>query len=128
MVRRGVSGLVSDDPIRDARGTIDTGLPIWCRGAASPPAAASMGFVGWNQPIGCGGVAVYPGDWVIADGDGAMIIPREQTARVIEEAETLDRQEEWIIGEVRSGAALTGLYPMSDESRARFEACTEDDA
>lgn len=128
MVVRGVCGLVTDGPIRDAKSTIGTGLPIWCRGAASPPAAASMGFVGWNQPIGCGGVAVYPGDWVVADGDGAVIVPRGQTSRVIEEAKTQDRQEAWIIREVRTGSALTGLYPMSDETRARFEASSEDGA
>ena len=52
-----------------------TGLPVWCRGTAAPPSVAGLTFVGWQQPIGCGGVAVFPDDVVVVDDDGAVLHP-----------------------------------------------------
>jgi regulator of RNase E activity RraA len=52
-------------------GVLGTGLPVWCQGAAAPPSVAGLTFVGWQQPIGCGGVAVFPDDVVVVDDDGA---------------------------------------------------------
>ena len=60
--QRGVAALVTDGPVRDLEGVLGTGLPVWCRGAAAPPSVAGLTFVGWQQPIGCGGVAVFPDD------------------------------------------------------------------
>jgi regulator of RNase E activity RraA len=56
-------------------GVLGTGLPVWCQGAAAPPSVAGLTFVGWQQPIGCGGVAVFPDDVVVVDDDGAVLIP-----------------------------------------------------
>jgi regulator of RNase E activity RraA len=75
MVKRGIGALISDGVVRDVAGVLATGLPIWCNGAASPPSVASLTFVAWQQPIGCGGVAVFPGDVVVVDDDGAVLIP-----------------------------------------------------
>lgn len=60
MVRRGVAGLVTDGVMRDAAGVLATGMNVWCSGIAAPPSVAGLTFVGWQEPIGCGGVAVYP--------------------------------------------------------------------
>ena len=57
---RGVAALVTDGVVRDVAGVLDTGLPVWCKGAAAPPSVAGLTFVNWQQPIGCGGVAVFP--------------------------------------------------------------------
>ena len=75
MVKRGVAGLVTDGAVRDVAGVLGTGLPVWCKGVAAPPSVAGLTFVGWQEPIACGGVAIFPDDLVLADGDGAVVIP-----------------------------------------------------
>ena len=64
--------LVTDGVVRDLAGVLGTGLPVWCQGAAAPPSVAGLTFVDWQQPIGCGGVAVFPDDVVVVDADGAV--------------------------------------------------------
>src|SRR5207302_7688392 len=76
MAKRGVAALITDGVVRDAAGVRGTGLPVWCSGAAAPPSVAGLTFVGWQEPIGCGGVAVFPDDVVVVDGDGAVLIPQ----------------------------------------------------
>src|SRR4029077_9401185 len=82
MRKRGVAGVVTDGVMRDLVGVIGTGLPIWCQGAAAPASVAGLTFVNWQEPIGCGGVAVFPGDVIVADDDGAVVIPAALTAEV----------------------------------------------
>ena len=60
MAQRGVAALVTDGVVRDVAGVLGTGLPVWCQGVAAPPSVAGLTFVGWQEPIGCGGVAVFP--------------------------------------------------------------------
>ncbi len=122
MRRRGVAGLVTDGVMRDASGVLATGLPVWCQGAAAPPSVAGLTFVGWQQPIGCGGVAVFPDDVVVVDADGAVVIPAALLNDVIAAAPEQERLEAWIMGEVERGVALPGLYPPNAETRARYEA------
>src|SRR6202049_249054 len=75
MVKRGVAALVTDGVVRDLTGVLATGLPVWCMGAAAPPSICGLTFVGWDQPIACGGVAVFPNDAIVVDRDGAVVIP-----------------------------------------------------
>ncbi|MFZ4860417.1 MAG: ribonuclease activity regulator RraA, partial [Desulfuromonadaceae bacterium] len=75
MVKRGVAALVTDGVVRDVSGVLGSGLPVWCSGAAAPPSVAGLTFVDWQAPIACGGVAVFPGDVVVVDDDGAVLIP-----------------------------------------------------
>jgi regulator of RNase E activity RraA len=79
-----------------------------------------MIFAGWQQPIGCGGVAVFPDDIVVADSDGAVLIPAAYLDQVLAEAPEQERVEGWIMAEVRRGAELPGLYPMNDATKARY--------
>lgn len=121
MAVRGVAGLVTDGVLRDGAGVAQSGLSVWCGGLAAPASVAALTFVGWQQPIGCGGVAVLPGDVIVADGDGAVVVPRALVEGVAEAAVVREREEAWVMGEVQRGVALPGLYPMSDETRARYE-------
>lgn len=121
MRERGVAALVTDGVVRDVAGVRATGLPVWCQGAAAPPSVAGLTFVAWDQPIGCGGVAVFPDDVVVVDEDGAVLIPAAQLAHVVAEAPEQERLEDWIMGEVKGGATLPGLYPPNAENRARYE-------
>jgi regulator of RNase E activity RraA len=122
MARRGVAGLVTDGVVRDVAGVLGTGLAVWCRGHAAPPSVAGLTFVGWQEPVGCGGVAVFPNDVVVADADGAVLIPAAVLDEVIALATEQERLEEWIMREVEQGASLPGLYPPNEENRARYEA------
>ena len=121
MVKKGVAALVTDGVIRDAAGVLSTSLPVWCNGIAAPPSVASLTFVGWQEPIACGGVAVFPNDIVVVDDDGAVLIPAAMLAAVLVEAPEQERLETWIMGEVDGGAQLPGLYPMSADTKARYE-------
>jgi regulator of RNase E activity RraA len=119
---RGVAGLITDGVVRDVAGVISTGLPVWCKGAAAPPSVAGLTFVGWQEPIACGGVAVFADDAIVVDDDGAVVIPQAMLDGVVEEAIEQEKLEAWIVDEVRAGVPLPGLYPANAETKARYEA------
>jgi regulator of RNase E activity RraA len=119
---RGVAGLVTDGVVRDVAGVVATGLPVWCMGVAAPPSVAGLTFVNWQEPIGCGGVAIFPNDVIVVDEDGAVVIPRGLLNEVVDAAVEQEKLEEWIIAEVQAGASLPGLYPPNAENKARYEA------
>ena len=126
MAQRGVAALVTDGVLRDLEGVLSTGLPVFASGAAAPPSVAGLTFVGWDEPVGCGGVAVFPDDVVVADRDGAVLIPAAYLEQVLTDAPEQERMEGWIMEQVtQHDAALPGLYPMNDETRTRYEASKE---
>ncbi len=120
MAYRGVAGLVTDGVVRDLAGVLGTGLPVWCSGAAAPPSVAGLTFVAWQQPIACGGVAVFPGDVVVVDDDGAVLIPAALLNDVLKLAPEQEHIEAWIMEEVKRGVPLPGLYPMDAQTQARY--------
>lgn len=122
MAKRGVAALVTDGSVRDAAGILGTGLPVWCSGVAAPASVAALTFVDWQQPIGCGGVAVFPQDVIVADGDGAVVIPAALLATVAAAGPPQERLEAWILAEVAKGANLPGLYPPNEAAMARYRA------
>ena len=121
MMKRGVAALITDGVIRDLEGVLGTGLPVWCDGTAAPPSVAGLTFVGWGEPIGCGGVAIFPDDVIVADRDGAVVIPKALLDHVLEAGPEQEAQEAWIVGEIGQGAPLPGLYPMNAETKARYQ-------
>ncbi len=125
MHKRGVVALITDGVLRDLEGVEASGLPVWCSGIAAPPSVAGLTFVGWQDPIACGGVAVFPDDLIVADRDGAVVVPQALIEEVAELGLEQERLEGWIMHEVNQGAALPGLYPINDENRARYEADTK---
>jgi regulator of RNase E activity RraA len=121
MKKRGVAALVTDGALRDVAGVLATGLPVWCQGAAAPPSVARLTFVNWQEPIGCGGVAVFPEDIMVLDADGVTLIPAALLNEVLAAAPEQERFEAWIMQEVENGVALPGLYPPNAETKARYE-------
>ncbi|MBI1204817.1 MAG: ribonuclease activity regulator RraA [Rhodopseudomonas sp.] len=121
MVKRGVAGLITDGVMRDKPGVIATGLPLWCQGVAAPASVNQLTFVGWNEPIGCGGCAIFPGDMIVADDDGAVVIPADLVDFVASEGEEHELLETWLVQEVEKGEKLPGLYPPNEENKKRYE-------
>lgn len=125
MQKRGVAALVTDGVVRDVAGVLGTHLPVWCQGVAAPPSVAGLTFVGWQEPIACGGVAVYPDDVIVVDEDGAVLIPAALLDDVLALAPEQERLEAWIMTQVEAGVPLPGLYPPNEESKARYAAETK---
>jgi regulator of RNase E activity RraA len=122
IAKRGVAALITDGVVRDVAGVLATGLPVWCRGVAAPPSVAGLTFVNWQEPIGCGGVAVFPNDLIVADSDGAVVIPAALVDDVVKLGPEQELLEGWIMREVERGVPLPGLYPANAETKARYEA------
>jgi regulator of RNase E activity RraA len=121
MVKRGVAGLITDGVMRDKHGVIATGLPVWCAGVAAPASVNQLTFVGWNEPVGCGGSAIFPGDMIVADDDGAVVIPQALVDFVADEGAEHELLESWLVQEVEKGEKLPGLYPPNEENKKRYE-------
>jgi regulator of RNase E activity RraA len=122
MNKRRVTALVTDGAVRDKTGVLASELPVWCAGVAAPASVNGLTFVGWQEPIGCGGCAIFPGDVIVCDDDGAVVIPQNLVGFVAEEGLEHERMESFIVHEVEGGAKLPGLYPMNAETKIRYEA------
>lgn len=120
MAAKGAVGLITDGAMRDLDGIRKTGLPVWCNGICAPPSVAHLTFVDWQQPIGCGGVAIYPNDVMVADRDGAVVIPRTFVGAVIEAGREAEQLEEWILQKVLDGRRLPGLYPPDQTTTEEY--------
>jgi len=123
---RGAAGLVSDGCLRDSDEIAHMDFPVYCAGAAAPLNLARHHAVEYNVPIGCGGVAVYPGDIVVGDADGVVIVPRHLADEVSQEAMEMERFERFISDEIQRGRPLIGTYPPSSEVRARYSGWVKD--
>ncbi len=120
--RRGVAGMVTDGGMRDTPSVAGLAMPVFI-GAAAPPASFHRHCaVDMNVPIGCGGVPVYPGDVLVGDGEGVVVIPRHLADEVAREAAEQERFEAWVLDQVKAGRPTFGLYPPDEETRRRYEA------
>jgi len=122
MKKRNVAALITDGVVRDRAGVLRSALPVWCAGIAAPASVNGLTFVGWQEPIGCGGCAVFPGDLIVADDDGAVVIPQSMIEFVAQEGAEHELYESWVVNEVENGAKLPGLYPPNDDAKARYAA------
>ncbi len=119
---RGIAGLVTDGVVRDFKGVAASGLPVLCRGAAAPASIVAFSNGGCQLPVACGGVTVHPGDGIIADRDGAVVIPAALLREVVDDGETQEEYERWVLGEVTGGHVVRGLYPPDERTKERYEA------
>jgi competence protein ComEC len=119
---RGVAGVVSDGPMRDVVGIASVGLPVLCAGAAAPASMNEIMPIDVGLPIGCGGVAVFPGDIVVTDLDGAVVIPRHMADELARDAFEQERVERFVLREVKRGRTIDGLYPPNDKATADYRA------
>lgn len=119
---RGCAGVVTDGGLRDADEIGSLAMPSFCAKPSAPTNLTKHQALDINVPIGCGSVAVFPGDIAVGDGDGVIIIPAELVQEIAIEAKGMERYEAWVVEQVNAGESIIGLYPMNDETRARYEA------
>jgi len=85
--------LVADGVVRDLDGIRASRFPVWAQGTAAPASISALTFAGWGDPIGCGGVAVFSGDLIVADNDGAVVIPRDLASNILDQCLEQERVE-----------------------------------
>jgi regulator of RNase E activity RraA len=118
---RGVAGVVTDGGLRDSQTIEKLPWPAYCGARSAPLNLVRHHAVESQVPIGCGGVAVYPGDVVVGDEEGVVVIPANIAEQVAAEAAAQNEFEEWVEGKVKEGRSIFGLYPPSAETRAEYE-------
>ena len=117
---RKVAGIVTDRGFRDSPTIAGLGFPAYPRRPSAPTGPIFHHAADLGLPIACGGVAVYPGDVMVGDGEGVVCIPAHLVAEVAEEAAEMTAYEDFVQERVEAGARLPGLYPASEASRAEF--------
>ncbi|WP_194910971.1 ribonuclease activity regulator RraA [Catenulispora rubra] len=120
--RRGGAGIVVDGRIRDAARVRQLGVPIWCTGT-TPHYASQTELFPWayDVPVAAGGVLCLPGDVVVADDDGAVIVPAGKALELVQDAEDHEDWESFSRMRLEQGARLSDYYPLSPNSRAEYE-------
>lgn len=119
---RGCAGVVTDGGLRDSDEISQLEIPSFCARPSAPTNLTKHQAVDINVPIGCGGVAVFPGDIAVGDGDGVIIVPAELADAIATEAKEMEIYEGWVIDQVKAGASIIGLYPMNDETQSKYKA------
>lgn len=119
---RGAAGLVSDGPVRDSGEIAKMDFPVYCAGGSAPLNLIHHHAIDLDVPIGCGGVAVYPGDVIVGDVEGVVVIPRHLADEVAADAAEQEKLEAFILERIEGGAKLPGTYPPNAETRAAYEA------
>src|SRR5512134_3228807 len=119
---RGVAGVVTDGGLRDSPTIEKLAWPAYCGARSAPLNLVRHHAVESQVPIGCGGVAVYPGDVMVGDQEGVVVIPAKMAEEVAKEAEAQTVFEDWVEAKVKEGRSIFGLYPPNAETKAEFEA------
>jgi len=119
---RGVAGLVTDGGLRDTPDISQRAFPVYCKAPSAPISLLTQHAVESNVPIACGGVAVFPGDVIVGDGEGVVVVPRGVADEVAAQACEQEKLEEFVQLEIAAGRPLPGTYPPDAETRARYEA------
>lgn len=122
IARRGAVGLVTDGAVRDATGVAAVGMPVFAAGAHPLQHTAVHVAADEQLPIQCGGVLVLPGDVIVGDDDGVVVLPRALAAAVAADAAEQERLEQFVLRRIDAGSSIRGVYPPNDATRAEYEA------
>lgn len=115
LMQRGVEGVVTDGGFRDSPEIGALPFPAYHNRPSAPTNLTLHQALDIDVPIGCGDVAVWPGDILVGDGEGVVVIPRAIAAAIADEAVAMTRYEDWVLNKVRSGTSILGVYPLTDE-------------
>ena len=119
---RGVEGIVTDGGFRDTEAMADIALPAFQQAPAPPATNIGLHPIDLDVPINCAGVAVYPGDILVGDADGVVVIPAHLADDVAEEAFEATQYEIFVQHRISQGASILGLFPATEQSLLEYEA------
>jgi len=123
MKYRGAAGVIVDGVVRDAMQIQDVGLPVWGKGVHGAANSRTLWPVEYDVPVSCGGCTVIPGDYIIADGDGVVVIPAIYAGQIAEQGAETEQREQFIRMKIRSeGYSTDHAYPPNDDVLAEYEA------
>jgi regulator of RNase E activity RraA len=114
LMKRGAEGIVTDGGLRDTLDIAGLDFPTYLNRASAPTNLTKHQAIDINVPIGCGDAPVWPGDTIVGDGDGVVVIPRHLVDEITEEAVEMTRFEDFVYKEVLGGRSIIGLYPATD--------------
>lgn len=115
LMKRGVAGMVTDGGFRDSAEIAELDFPSFHQFPSAPTNLTLHQAIAVNEPIGCGDVAVFPGDYIVGDDDGVMVIPQNIAEEVAQECLEMTLFEEFVLDKVNEGRTIIGLYPPTDE-------------
>jgi regulator of RNase E activity RraA len=115
LMKRGVAGVVTDGGFRDAAEIAKLDIPAYHKRPSAPTNLTVHQAIDINVPIGCGDAPVFPGDIVVGDGDGVVVIPAHLATEVANEAIEMTAFEDFVTEMVMQGRSILGLYPPTDD-------------
>ncbi len=115
LMKRGGAGVVTDGGFRDAATIADLDIPAYHTRPSSPTNLTNNEAIAINEPIGCGDAPVFPGDVIVGDADCVIVIPAHMADEVADEAVEMTAYEDFVVEQVKGGAAIIGLYPCTKE-------------
>ena len=115
LMQRGAAGVVTDGGLRDSAEIAKLGFPAYHHRPSAPTNLTLHQAIEINVPIGCGDAPVFPGDIILGDGDGVIVIPAHLTEEIAEEAFEMTAFEDFVAEQVGKGRGIFGLYPATDE-------------
>lgn len=118
---RGAAGVVTNGGYRDVEGVLEAGLPSYQRELAAPATPIHLHPIALNDPVGIGGVAVYPGDVLFGDQDGVVVIPADLVDAIAEEAVSDTKYEDFAADEIAKGRSLFEVFPATEDSYREFQ-------
>lgn len=119
---RGGAGIVTDGGVRDSTAIAKMPMPVYAAGSSPPVSRVAHSAVEHGRPIACGGVAVFPGDVIVGDGDGVVVVPLAVAAKVAAEALQKDAQDAFVAKRIAAGAPIKGNFPPDADTLQAFEA------
>lgn len=123
LMKRGVAGVVTDGGFRDADDIAQTDIPAFHNRPSAPTNLTLHEALDINVPIGCGQAPVFPGDVLVGDNDGVIVIPADLVEEITAEATEMTAFEDFVMEEVRNGSTIIGLYPSTKpETQEKFTA------
>jgi regulator of RNase E activity RraA len=114
LMKRGVAGVVTDGGVRDADEIAKLGFPAYHTRPSAPTNLTLHQAIDINVPIGCGDAPVFPGDVILGDGDGVIVIPAQIADEIADEAFEMTAYEDFVTERVQAGQGIFGLYPATD--------------
>lgn len=122
MATLGCAGIVTDGSMRDVAQLESVGLPMYCAGTHGAASPSLHSYADVNLPVSCAGARINPGDVIVGDADGVVVIPRHLAEEVARDAAEQEDMENWVLSRIKEGASSVDYYPPNAERRAEYEA------